>query len=40
MVKYLDGCEQFSEIRWFVNIDVITTSTTRKGDFIWEDFFL
>tara|TARA_R110002012_G_scaffold71628_1_gene183513 strand:+ start:1517 stop:2338 length:822 start_codon:yes stop_codon:yes gene_type:complete len=38
MVKYLDGCEQFSEIRWFVNIDVITTSTTKKGDFIWEDF--
>ena len=37
MVEHLDKCNQFSEIRWFVNIDAIKTSKTKNGIYQWED---
>ena len=37
MMLYLDDCKQFSEIRWFVNIDAIKTSQTKNGVYKWED---
>ena len=36
MMLHLDGCVQFSEIRWFVNIDAIKTSQTKNGVYEWE----
>lgn len=38
MIEYLDKCPQFSEIRWFVNLDIIKTSKIKKSTYIWEDF--
>ena len=37
MIEYLDSCKQFSEIRWFVNIDAIKESKTPNGIHKWED---
>ena len=36
MISHLDRCKQFSEIRWFINIDAIKTSQTNKGRYEWE----
>ena len=37
MIEYLDECEQFSEIRWFVNIDAITVSKDKnESEYKWE----
>ena len=36
MITYLDNCKQFSEIRWFINIDEIKTSQTNNGVYKWE----
>ena len=32
-LKFLDNCEQFSEIRWFINIDVTTSSNYDFEDY-------
>ena len=37
MINHLDKCNQFSEIRWFVNIDAIKTSKVKDGFYTWED---
>lgn len=37
MIQYLDNCEQFTEIKWLVNIDNIKTSNTRGDTYVWED---
>jgi hypothetical protein len=37
MIIHLDQCNQFSEIRWFVNIDAIKTSKVKNGFYTWED---
>ena len=36
MIEHLDSCKQFSEIRWFINIDAIKTSQTTNGTYNWE----
>lgn len=38
MIEYIDQLDQFNEIKWFVNLDAIKTSTTRKGGYQWENY--
>jgi len=35
MIQTLDRLEEFSEIRWFVNLDVITSHTSTHT---WQDY--
>lgn len=37
MIEYLDSCKQFTEIKWFINIDAIKSSNTGRGVYHWED---